>query len=149
MKRREKRGNISASLDSQKCKRERKSERRRRDRDRARERRNKTNQLTSPTGWGGNPGPPLRPRPRAGLSPRAGGVLPGPGVQVTAAPKYLSSSEPQPLPGLFSPSFQALLDQKDGWKVVLHRWPRPSRQTPAQGGLYGSPSPSRSLALGP
>lgn len=52
MKRREKRGNISASLDSQKCKRERKSERRRRDRDRARERRNKTNQLNSPTGRG-------------------------------------------------------------------------------------------------
>lgn len=35
MKRREKRGNISASLDSQKCKRERKRERRR-DRDKER-----------------------------------------------------------------------------------------------------------------
>lgn len=67
MKRREKRGNISASLDSQKCKRERKSERRRRDRDRARERRNKTNQLTSPTGSGETLGHHCGHGPRAGV----------------------------------------------------------------------------------
>lgn len=57
MKRREKRGNISASLDSQKCKREKERAREggERERDRDRERRNKTNQLTPPTGGGHKP----------------------------------------------------------------------------------------------
>jgi len=55
MKRREKRGNISASLDSQKCKRERKRERRR-DRDKERREIKQNNSLHyAPTPGMGDP----------------------------------------------------------------------------------------------
>lgn len=143
MKRREKRGNISASLDSQKCKRERKSERRRRDRDRARERRNKTNQLTSPTGRGETLDH------HHGQGPGPWGVSPGSGVRHTEAPQYPSASKLQPLPGVSAPSLQPPLDQK-GWLEAAPAPLAPSEPASSGSGCYGGLiPPSHSPALGP